>query len=117
MVVINSIKFGSITINGKAYYEKDNYIVFWNGEIKGLHTSERHLFGKPELEIILRKNPEIVIVGTGTSNLLKVSEEVRSLCRQKRIELIQIVSKVAIEKFNEIFNQEKKVAAFIHVTC
>ena len=117
MVVINSTKFGSITIDGRTYAEDDNYIVFWDGEIRGLHTAVRHTFGRPELEIMLKKNPEMIIVGTGVSGLLRVSEEVRSLCRDKRVELIEIVSKGAIEKFNESFNQEKKVAAFIHVTC
>ena len=117
MVVIDSTKFGSITINGRTYYEEDNYIVFWDGEIKGLHTAERHLFGRPELEMILKKNPEIVIVGTGISGLLRVSEDARSLCRGKEVELVEIVSKKAVIKFNESINQEKKVAAFIHVTC
>jgi len=109
--------FGSITIDGKTYDEEDNYIVSWDGEITGLHTAERHVFGRPELEMILKKNPEMVIVGTGDSGLLRISEEVRKLCRDKRIELVEMISKVAIRKFNDAFNQEKKVAAFIHVTC
>ena len=117
MVVINSTKFGSVTIDGKIYDEEDNYIVFWDGEIIGLHTAERHVFGKPELNIILKKNPDMVIVGTGDSGLLRVSEEVRNLCRRKGIKLIEMRSRGAIIKFNEAFNQEKKVVAFIHVTC
>ena len=117
MVIINSTKFGSITINGKTYYEVDNYIVFWDGEIKELHTSERHLFGRPELEIMLKKNPDMVVVGIGVSGLLRVSEEVRNLCRQKGIELVEMISRGAVEKFNEAFNQRKKVVAFIHITC
>ena len=117
MVVINSIKFGSITVDGRIYDREDNYIVFWDDGIIGLHTAERHVFGRPELEMILKKDPEMVIVGTGTSGLLRVSEEVRSLCRQKGVELVEMVSRTAIERFNEAFNQGKKVAAFIHVTC
>jgi len=115
MVKIDSIRFGSITIDGKTYHEKDNYIVFWDGEIIGLHTAERHTFGGLELGMILRKNPEMIIVGTGVSGLLRVSEEVRSLCRQKGIELVEIISREAIIKFNE--NLDKRVVAFIHVTC
>jgi len=117
MVIINSTKFGSITIDGKTYDGEDNYIIFWDGKTIGLHTAERHIFGKPELEIILKKNPEMVIVGTGDSGLLKVSEEVRILCRRKGIKFIEMISRGAIIKFNEAFNQEKKVVAFIHVTC
>jgi hypothetical protein len=115
MVVINSTKFGSITIDGKIYNEEDNYIVSWDGKIIGLHTAERHAFGRSELEMILKKNPEMVIVGTGDSDLLRVSEEVRSLCRREGVELLEMISRKAIVKFNE--NLDKRVVAFIHVTC
>lgn len=115
MVKIDSTKFGSITIDGRIYDRGDNYIIFWDGEITGLHTAERHMFGKPELEIILKKNPEMIVVGTGVSGLLRVSEEVRSLCRQKGVELVEMISREAIIKFNE--NLDKRVVAFIHVTC
>jgi len=115
MVSIDSTRFGSITIDGKTYHESDNYIISWDGQIRGLHTVERHLFGKPELDTILRKKPEMVIVGTGDSGLLKVSEEVRTLCREKGIEFVEMISRVAIIKFNE--NLDKRVVAFIHLTC
>jgi hypothetical protein len=115
MVKINSTKFGSITIDGRVYDRDDNYIVSWDGKIIGLHTAERHLFGKAELEIILKNNPEVIVIGTGDSGLLRVSEEVRSICQQKGIELMEIISREAIIKFNE--NLDKRVVAFIHVTC
>ena len=115
MVIINSTRFGSITVDGKIYDRDDNYIIFWDSEIIGLHTAERHTFGKPELEIILKKNPEMIIVGTGDSGLLKISKEVRSLCRQKGIQIVEMISRNAIVRFNE--NLDKRVVAFIHVTC
>jgi hypothetical protein len=115
MVIINSIRFGSIVVDGKTYDEYENYIVSYDGEITGIHTSQRHLFGKPELEIILKKNPEMIIIGTGDSDLLKVSDEVRSICKQKSIKLVETISKKSIIEFNN--NLDKKVVAFIHVTC
>jgi hypothetical protein len=117
MAKIDSTKFGSITIDGKSHYDEDNYIVSWDGEITGLHTAQRHLFDKPELEIILKNNPEIIIVGTGDSGLLKVSEEVKVKCKQNAIELVYDISRKAIVKFNENVTKGKKVIAFIHVTC
>ena len=115
MVIINSTRFGSITVDGKIYDRDDNYIVFWDGEIIGLHTAERHTFGKPELDMILKKNPEIIIVGTGDSGYLKVSEKVRSLCQERGIKLVEMVSREAVTRFNQ--NLDKRVVGFIHVTC
>lgn len=115
MVVINSTKFGSITVDGKTY--SDDVIIPWDDEVKEIHLAVRHLFGLPEFNQIALKKPDVLIIGTGDSDLLRVSEEIKKLCSEKGIELIEMVSRRAIEKFNEIFNQGKKVAAFIHVTC
>ena len=115
MVVINSTKFGSITVNGKTYY--DDVIVTWDDEVKEIHLNIRHLFGLPEFNQIASKKPDVLIIGTGDSGLLRVSEDIKRLCKERGIELTEMTSKGAIEKFNEIFNQGKKVVAFIHVTC
>jgi hypothetical protein len=115
MVIINSTEFGSITVDGKTYY--NDIIITWNNEVKEVHLTVRHYFGLTEFNRILSKKPDLLIVGTGDSDLCKVSDEVRKLCRERGIELLQMISRKAIEKFNETFNQEKKVVAFIHVTC
>ncbi len=115
MVVINSTKFGSITIDGKTYYE--DVIVTWDNEVREIHLTTRHLFGVPEFSQIALKKLDLLIIGTGVSSLCNMSDELKEQCKERGIELIEIVSRRAIEKFNEAFDQGKKVAAFIHVTC
>jgi hypothetical protein len=115
MVLINSTEFGSITIDGRTYY--NDVIVFWDGEIKEARTFIRHLFGNNEFQELMRKGPEVIVVGTGDSGFLKVSDEVRKLCKQKNVELVEMISKRAIEKFNENLKRGKKVIGFIHTTC
>jgi hypothetical protein len=115
MVLINSTEFGSITIDGKTY--DSDIIVSWDGEIKEARTFVRHLFGNNELKELIKKNPDVIIVGTGDSGFLKVSDEVRSLCKQKNVELVEMISKKAIEKFNDNLKKGKKVIVFIHITC
>jgi len=114
MVIINSTEFGSIVIDGKTY--PNDVIITWNGEIKEIITAERHLFGMKEFNEIEKKVPEMIIIGTGEGKFMKVSDEVKSTCLQKRIDLIEIISKDAIVKFNENINNGKKVVAFMHVT-
>jgi hypothetical protein len=115
MVIINSAEFGSITIDNKTYY--NDIIVTWDNEVKEIHLAVRHEFGFSEFNRITSKNPDVLIVGTGDSGLCEISEKIRELCGERKIELIEMISKKAIEKFNEAFNQGKKVAAFIHITC
>jgi hypothetical protein len=114
--MIDSTEFGSITVEGKTYHS-DNFIVSWDGEVRKIHTVVRHLFGNSELNEVLKKEPELIIVGTGVSGLLEVSEEVRKTCEEKGIELVEMLSKEAIQKFNDALKQGKKVVGFIHATC
>ncbi len=114
MVIINSIKFGSITIDGKTYHE--DIIVTWDNEVKEIYLTVRHYFALPEFNQIT-KTPDVLIVGTGLSGLCGISDDVRKICKERGIKLIMMASGEAIKRFNEAFNQGKKVAAFIHITC
>ena len=115
MVRIDSTEFGSITIDGETY--RNDVVVFWDGQVHEIRTYLRHVFGEPELKEILIKGPELIVIGTGDSGLLKVSEEVKRKCEQNAIELLYDISKKAIVKFNENVVKGKRVIAFIHVTC
>ncbi len=115
MVLIDSTEFDSITVNGKIYH--NDLIISWDGEIKEARTSIRHLFDNNEFEQLMKKNPEVIVVGTGDSGFFRVSDEVRRLCKKKNIELIETISKNAILKFNENLKRGKRVICFIHITC
>ena len=113
--MIDSTEFGSIRIDGKTYYS--DVIVYWDGEVKEIRVSVRHLFGLPEFELIREKKPEVLIIGKGQYGLLKTDEEVKDLCEKEGIEFFEFNSKEAIEKFNDFLREGKRVVAFIHVTC
>jgi len=113
--MIDSTKFGEITIEGKTHYS--DVFVYWDGEVEETRTFTRHLFSKEELNILLKKNPEVVIVGTGDSGFLKVSDDARAIAKEKDIELIELITSEAIRKFNELVESGKKVVAFMHVEC
>ncbi len=115
MVRISSYEFGSITIDGRSYHE--DVIICWDGEVEEIRTKERHVFGLPELQKIMEKKPELIIVGRGASGLCKISDKVREEVEEKNLEFIESVSREAMNKFNEAFRRGKKVSAFIHLTC
>ncbi len=112
MPKINSFRFGSLTVDRKKY--KDDMVIHWDGEIYPRESS--HTFSKGELIDLLLKGPEIIIVGTGTADLVKIEKDVEKTARSKNIELIVKKTPEAIEEFNKI-SKNKKVIAVIHVTC
>lgn len=109
---IDSTYFGSIIIDGKKF--DSDMTICWDGEIQ--HRPSSHNFTKEELHDILMKDPEIVIVGTGTGGLMKVDPAAEVLAKLKGVELIQKLSMQAAEEFNKL-SRKKKVIAVIHVTC
>jgi hypothetical protein len=115
MVKINSSEFGEITIEGKTY-AFDMYVCY-NGELREAKLLERHLFSKEELSFLLKKNPEIIIIGTGQYGLVEVSKDVKKITSKRGIELIKASTQEAIKKFNELVEKGRKVVGFFHITC
>jgi hypothetical protein len=112
MVKINSFHFGSLTINNKTY--DSDMMVSWDGELMPRESS--HTFSKEELMESLLKEPEIIIVGTGTAGCVKIEKDVQALARSKNVELIAKKTSEAIEEFNNT-SRSKRVIAVFHVTC
>ncbi len=112
MAKIDSSNFGSITIDGKTY-NHDVYILS-SGKVE--EREHGHIFSKDQIEHILKENPEVVIVGKGTSGCADLSLEARVLLEDKGIEIIEADTPEIKDKFNQL-SKTKKVAAIIHVTC
>ncbi len=61
-------------------------------------------------------NPEIVVIGTGSSGKMKVSGDVEDFCSEKEIRLIVLKTAEAVIEFN-VYSGEKKTACGLHLTC
>ena len=119
MANIDSFSFGSIVIDGKKY-RKD--IVFLpDGTVKqrkgGFWMFGDHNFKREEIEELSKAGAESAIVGLGTSSKAMVSDEVKEYARNINLELDIRPSQEAVEKWNELIGQGKKVADIIHITC
>jgi len=111
-VKIEKYSFGSITIDGKEY--DNDLILSWDGEIQERIRS--HEFKKSELYEILQKSPEIVIIGTGYSGMIRVDPEVEELAKSEGVRLIIKLTREAMKDFNKL-SRSKKVVAMMHLTC
>lgn len=119
MARFDSIEWGTVTVDGKEY----NYdvVATTKGELKP-RTSERdrfgsHSFRKDELERLYKDGAEIIVIGTGTSNLASLSSEAEGFAKEKELRIIKLPSHEAIKRYNKLADEGKRVAAIIHVTC
>jgi len=112
--MIDSYDFGRIVINGKRY--NSDLIVFPDKVRDGWWRKEGHRLHVEDLKNVLEAKPEVLVVGTGYSGLMRVPPETRKYVESEGIELIAQNTAEACETFNRLVKSRKVVAA-LHLTC
>lgn len=112
--MIDSYDFGRIVINGRRY--TTDLIVFPDRVKDGWWRREGHGLQIEDLDEVVQDNPEVLIVGTGYSGLMKVPAETREYVKSKGIELIAQRTAEACKTFNRLV-KSKKIVAALHLTC
>jgi len=110
---IDSSYFGHIMVSGKDF--EHDIVLFWDGEI--LERKSNHLFTINNFNDLIMKEPEVVVIGTGTGGGMKIDSEIHTKASIEGIELFVGKTPEAVEEFNKQMKNHKKVAAVIHVTC
>ncbi|MEM3699550.1 MAG: MTH938/NDUFAF3 family protein [Candidatus Bathyarchaeia archaeon] len=115
--MIEFYDFGVMVINGKRY-TSDLIIYQWK-VFDGWWRRESHRLYMEDLNRIFsfEPKPQVLVVGTGFSGLLKVSREVEETLRSHKIELVAQPTKEAIQTFNKFLASGKRVAGAFHLTC
>jgi len=82
----------------------------------GWWRREGHRLHVDDLKEVLQERPEVLIVGTGYSGLMRVPNEVSDYVKTKGIELIVQSTREACKIFNRLI-QSRRVVAVLHLTC
>jgi hypothetical protein len=116
---IDELTFGSIVVDGKKY--RRDVLICPDGTVKkrkgGFLMFGSHKIKKQELEQLTQGQPEIIIVGTGTDGAARISPDAESWAETRNISLLVQPSHDAVARLNQFAQQNKKVAALIHITC
>ncbi len=112
--MIDSYDFGRIVINGKRY--NTDLIVFSHRVREGWWRKEGHRLHVEDLRDVLKDKPEVLVVGTGYSGLMRVPAETIGYVESEGIEFIAQKTAEACETFNRLVKSRKVVAA-LHLTC
>ncbi len=65
---------------------------------------------------VITENPEVLVVGTGASGLMKVLPEVQEAAQAQRIKLIVGTTDKACNTYNQLCRSQRAMAA-LHITC
>ena len=108
---IEKFSFGSVVIKGRKY----NRDVFVTNEF--VEERERsHKITLDDIDRALLHEPEIVIIGRGTSGMVEIPDEVRARLAENNVELIEGKTPEVIKEFNKLVGKRKLVGIF-HLTC
>jgi hypothetical protein len=114
MNVIDFYRFGQITVNGKKYTSD---VIISGDKIKdGWWRKGGHHLQLEDIAEVIAENPQVLIIGTGASGLLKVPPEVNRAVEVRGIKLIVETTDKACYKYNQLCRSQKTVAA-LHITC
>jgi Uncharacterized conserved protein len=116
---IDSTSFGSITVDGDTY--KYDILIRLNGQVEKREkklSKERygtsHKISLEEAKYIYEKGTEKIIIGTGQTGFVKLSEETEDFFREKKCGVELLPTPWAIERWNEL---EGRITAMFHITC
>jgi len=114
MPKIEKYSFGEIVIDGKRY--SSDVLIYPNRVDSSWWRKEGHNLVIADIKEVLEEKPEVLIIGTGASGVMRVSAEVTRKAKDSGIELIVQPSEKACQEYNKV-SSEKKTIACLHLTC
>lgn len=112
--MIESYEFGCIVIKGKRY--TTDVIIYPDYVEDNWWREEGHSLSPVDLWAVVQAKPEVLVVGTGYSGLMRVPPETEKYLREQGIRLIAGRTTEAVRIYNQ-FCQSAKVVAALHLTC
>ncbi len=111
--------FGSITIEGEKY--ENDILIRLNGKVKKRKKKlsrevygTSHIISLAEAEYVYEAGAESIVIGTGQSGMVKLSDEAAEFFRQKECRPVLFPTPEAIHVWNEI--KGSSIGLF-HITC
>lgn len=107
--------FGEIVVDG-IKYERD-LIIFPDRIKENWWRKEGHSLCMEDLREVIEYKPEILIIGTGYSGVMKVPENLIGELEKKGIKVQVLLTGDVVKAFNKYVFQNKKVVCALHLTC
>jgi len=115
MKALSDYSFGQIKVEESRY--TSDLIVFEDEVHAPWVRRQGHSLTAEDLQWLLDRKPESIIVGTGAYGVLTVPQRLIDELSARGIELIALATADAAESYNERTQQGERAAACLHLTC
>jgi hypothetical protein len=114
-MIIDTLVFGSIVIDGRKY--TSDLIIYPDGRVVTYWRRKRgHRLSSDDINGLIASQPEVIIAGTGVYGLVKPEKDLQKMLQKRGIKFSPARNKKAMELFNEL-SSKKRVGACFHLTC
>ena len=120
MFKIDSVGWGKIEVNDQGFQQVliiEGQVFERDSEKLRQFFDTSHKIGDWEIEELFRGDPEAIIIGTGWDGVLQPDEKIKKKSEKLGVELIILKTPPAVEEYNRLAEEGKKVNALIHTTC
>jgi hypothetical protein len=111
---IERYRFGEIIIDGRKY--ASDVIIYPDRVDSGWWRKQGHNLVLEDIKSVLEEKPEVLIVGTGASGVMRVSDDVTRKMKELGVELIVQHTDRACQEHNKVSSQKKTITC-LHLTC
>ncbi len=114
--LIDYYDFGVIIVGGKEY--RHDIVITPTRVVDDWWRLEGHRLQIPDVRDFLCEKVDAVVIGTGYSGLMRVDQEVIDEFRRRGVTEIYVdVTRRAVEIYNRLVREGKKVLAMFHLAC
>jgi len=114
-MVIGAYRFGRIDVDGHVYTA--DVIITPERVVDTWWRKAGHNLVVADLADVVAAKPDIVVVGTGYFGRMAVSEEARRYLEAQGIRVRAARTRLAVQDFNQLQDQQTRVVAALHLTC
>lgn len=113
---VDEYRFGKIVIDGRLY---DSDLMVCGDDIyPNWWRKEGHNLCLEDLQWLLERKPEILVIGKGNVGCMAVPEEVLNDLKQQHVEVHTANTGPAVEIYNRVVEERtEKIGATFHLTC
>ena len=112
---IDHYTFGRIGVGGREY--DADIIIFPDHIQERWWRRQGHRLAQEDLETVIAKAPQLLVIGTGYYGRMQVPEETLATLRAEGIEVRVSKTSDAVAEFNRLQRDCARIVAALHLTC
>jgi len=113
---IQHYDFGEMVVDDRVY--RSDLVILPSGRVvSDWWRLEGHRLQLPDIRDFLGEDFDAVVIGTGYSGLMRVDQEVLEVLRSRAREVHVYDTRRAVEVYNKLVSEGKRVLAMFHLTC